>query len=377
MTAKSHWRWVLGVAIAVRLLWFSGKAGLYDSDELVLNLEPGHLHITGDGHLTATAGLGHWLLSAFWAGWIEMGRALHFQRWELHRFLTFHAALLSTLIVPAVYRIVRAATKDTNAAWTAAWIVAIHPALGFFAPHTSNEVLAMLLMAFACAFWLEGRGSSLRRTVRIAVLLVLAAVCWLPAFSSSPLRPWYFYATTTWRWFGVGVVLAPLALLGWRRDRRLVAIWLVPLLVLSLVPSKQDRLLLPLVPLFLASLVAGLGVFASIAVRARFVLAAFSVASLVAVSVLPPRTLAGTFQAQAWIGTQEDATGVLIENSGYGYLLLDRSVPQVRYTSELAGHRRFNYVVAATPELVTKLAHDKRFKRAIDFEGTIVYRRER
>lgn len=463
MTVSSpalRWLALLAAACVVRIAWFSAKGGMYFPDEVFQYLEPAHWRVTGDAFLAweLEVGARHWLLPTFWSSFLELGRTLGLRRWELHRFLAFHAAMLSVLVVPAVFRIVRASTRDERAGWLAASLAALCPLLGFFAPHTLSELPTMLLLAFAHALWIEisakpDAPGATRSGWIAGALLAIAVACRVPSAMSVPIiigdlvirrsraqrvllatvlgfaagatvigaidaltwgtpwhslvafvranvqyedalarralaEPWHFYLSAAWRCMGPAApVLAALAVFSARRHARLLIAWVLPLGALSVLANKQDRFLLPLLPLFLASAACGLAdVSSKLAIRERsrpilFGTVLFlSLAALPAAVHLPRKPWAGTFRAQAWIGEHRDASGVLVDGGEYmngGYLLLDRSVPLAPFSDELAGHRLFNYVIAFSPALVARMESETSFEQVVTFDDTRVFRRRR
>lgn len=440
-------------ATCARLAWFSVKEGMHYPDEIFQYLEPVAWRITGDAFLPweFEVGARHWVLPAFWAPWIEIGRAIGLRRWELHRFLAVHACVLGSGVVFAARRMVVASTRDERAGWMAAWMTALFPLLGYFAPHTLSELPAMVLVAFSHALWLEARGSgapAARRAFISGALLAAATACRVPSLLSALViggdllvrrraailrahllgfavcsaafglvdavtwgspwhsafafvranvlyerqlafaglsEPWHFYLSASRRCMGLAApVLAALSLFSCRRHARLFFAWTVPLAGLSILANKQDRFLLPLIPVFLASAACGIAevlrFLPSRLSRGAAVGATVGVclAALPAASRLPLRPWGGVFRAQAWIGSQTGASGVLIdggENANGGYLLLDRTIPLVPYTPELARHPLFDHVIAFKPALLERMQSDPSFEPIADFDGARVFRR--
>lgn len=447
------------VALAARVVWFAAKGGMHYPDEIFQYLEPAHFRITGDAFLAweLERGARSWLVPAFWGSWMEIGRTIGLRRWELFRFLTLHAAILAAFVVPAARRMGERSgpsSERTRTAVVAAFLAALFPVLGYFAPHTLSELPAMLLLAFAHADWLEAgnaRGPSASRAgLRAGVLVGIAVACRVPSALSFPVfacdlllrrridalrallvgftiaiafvgivdaltwgfpwqsiivfvnanvqddalleraglaEPWHFYAGETLRTMGPAApALAALSVYAARKDVRLFVAWTFPLLVLSFLSNKQVRFLVPLLPMLLASAASGVAMLSTHLARKRAsLLAAFSTAALVVVGApaaarLPRHDVEGTFRAQARIGAEGKASGVLVDrgqNANGGYLLLDRSIPLAPYAPELSDHALFDHVIASTPSLTARMRGDPRFEEIAVFGDTALFRRRR
>lgn len=201
--------------------------------------------------------------------------------------------------------------------------------------------------------------------------------------------PWHFYLEhVLWAWLGpVGLVLVLLSLPGLRR-RGLTPLlfWALPLVSLSLLHNKQERFVVGVLPVLLATTVAGapraldaLRLGSSLRARIVPVIAVgLCISALPGTLAMPLRAHAGTFHAQAFIGGRDDATGVLVgmgENANGGYLLMERSIPLAPFHAALLDHRLFNYVIANTPELEATLRARTDFRELRSFEGVAVFGR--
>lgn len=169
--------------------------------------------------------------------------------------------------------------------------------------------------------------------------------------------PWFYYLTESF-WGRLGP-LAPLScvvlLSGLRRTWLLLLTILVPTLVLSFVPHKEDRFLMYNWPLFAGAL--GIGwllvarwlkgrapVLGPIA--AAVILGAIVGSNLGGTSELPWTHQRGMFQAQSFVGSQDDATGLLFHDRRHmngGYLVFAKTVPQAQFKRGLLANRLYNY----------------------------------
>ncbi len=170
--------------------------------------------------------------------------------------------------------------------------------------------------------------------------------------------PWFYYlGESLWARFGT---LAPLTLgvllSGLRRTWLVALAVLVPTLALSALPHKEDRFLMYNWPLLAAALGIGWLLIARW-LRARLpsggTVAAAAVAGAVLASnlqgtlELPWTWRRGMFQAQDFVGKQDDATGLLFHERKHlngGYLVLDRTIPQDTFNPRLVSNPLFNYV---------------------------------
>ena len=97
------------LGLALRLYYAAVKAGMHYPDELYQYLEPAYWHIHGFGDLVweYERGVRNWILPSYYGGLIEIGEAIGLHTWRLHRFLAYHNAILSVLVVPAGFRLGR------------------------------------------------------------------------------------------------------------------------------------------------------------------------------------------------------------------------------------------------------------------------------
>jgi len=234
-------------------------------------------------------------------------------------------------------------------------------------------------------------------------------------------QPRFFYWTDgIIKMLGFGAVLVMLPMLfGLRRHAHMVAAWLIPVVLLSLLAHKEERFLLPIWPFLLCAALSGIlsvtdRLGSTVARRARpsdtgrsrlsqrvagtamlLWITLAVVSAYVAVGNLPTRLSAGSFAAQHWIGEQTDVSGVLTDNVQYfdepghtwidgdyrprfhgGYMLLHKGVPLRLYTDSLIEHELYNYVVLGKRELQVALDRRRDFERVAFFEqAMVVYRR--
>ena len=306
-----------------------------------------------------------------------------------------------------------------RAGLSVALFIALLPALVYYTPHTLIGTPCMVALTWGYAHWLEARRSdapdarslllcglffgiagALRFTcgfhmlvpladlllryrsralrpllagaaLPVSIVAVVDLLTWGWPFHATVLhlrhnlfegpadvtRPWFYYVTDSlWGRFGP---LAPLTCLvlvsGLRRTWLLALTLLVPTVVLSAVPLKQDRFLMYNWPLLAGVLGIGWLVIArwlrgrtSVvgAVAAAAILVAILGSNLRGTSELPWTTRRGMFHAQAFVGAQDDATGLLFHDRSHlngGYLVFDRTVPQAPFAGELLANHLFNY----------------------------------
>lgn len=174
--------WVLlalVAGLAVRLYYWGIKAGMHYPDEIFQYLEPAWWRIHGYAWLPweYARGVRNWVLPAYWGGLIEVGEALGFEGWGLHRFLTLHNVFFSLLIIPAGYRLgVAVGRGDRRLGVLTAWAMALFPVFGYFAPHTLSEVHSLVFTTWAYALWMElvafpERAAGTRRAALVGLLL--------------------------------------------------------------------------------------------------------------------------------------------------------------------------------------------------------------
>jgi hypothetical protein len=169
--------------------------------------------------------------------------------------------------------------------------------------------------------------------------------------------PWSYYAADSiWSRLGplAGLTLL-VALAGWRRTWLLWLTLLLPTVLLSLEPHKEDRFLMYNWPLLAGTL--GLGWWMLVRwlkgrapalgpIVALVILLAMLGSNLEGTSTLPWTQRRGMFQAQAFVGKQDDATGLLYHERRHmngGYLVLEKTVPQVQFKRGLLANPLYNY----------------------------------
>jgi hypothetical protein len=170
-------------------------------------------------------------------------------------------------------------------------------------------------------------------------------------------EPWIYYITQSlWGRFGP---MAPLAwgvvVAGLRRSWPLVLTLAVPSAVLSFIPHKEDRFLMFNWPLLAGALgIGGFAIARALTRRTKRFGPALAAAIAVAVLVsngygtreLPWTLRRGLFRAQSFVGGLEDASGLLLEGRQFmngGYLVFDRTVPQVEFSEVLSSNSLYNY----------------------------------
>ena len=173
--------------------------------------------------------------------------------------------------------------------------------------------------------------------------------------------PWHYYAAeSVWGRFGpLAALTVSVLLAGLRRTWLLLLTLLLPTVLLSFLPHKEDRFLMYNWPLFAGAL--GIGWFTLAGwlkerapvlgpIAALSILVAILASNLKGTSELPWTARRGMFQAQAFVGAQDDATGLLFHERRHmngGYLVFEKTVPQVQFRRGLLANPLYNY--AALP----------------------------
>jgi GPI mannosyltransferase 3 len=413
----------LGAGLVLRLGFALAQAGMYCPDEIYQYLEPAWRRLHGFGALTweYEVGARNWLLPAWYGALMQIGEFFGLHGWKLQRFLGLHDALFSLLLIPAGFRLGRAAGDERLSVLTGC-ALALFPLFAYLAPHTLSDNHGLLIITWAYALWLEprpGRPLTVGLLLAAAVAVRYSMLLFLPVIAAGELRDrsrlprmalgfaaglaalavldtltwgspfhsliafvrangggarwgaapaWYYLSDSMFRRAGAGVVVLAVAM-PFGRKWWLIAGWALPLALLSLLPHKLDRYLLPIWPLFLASGLAGL-----LALRDRFPRAGAALALLLALvwadafrATLrqPMRLSAGIFRAQTDVGERADATGLMVDGSGWwsehdgepwlkgevtpwwhgGYLLTGRNLPIAALDGERLPHRLYNYVI--------------------------------
>jgi hypothetical protein len=158
--------------------------------------------------------------------------------------------------------------------------------------------------------------------------------------------------------FAAYLILAMLFASG-RRCWRLLLLVAVFIAVHSLIGHKEERFLLPIWPLFVAAV--GIGIWRvtewsrSMSIRP---LVPYAMCASLCLALLVPayfgvhkgrmEYLADLIHAQAWVGSQPDVTGVVVDGPkglDGGYFHFAANAPQSTFRSEILGHDLFNYVI--------------------------------
>lgn len=416
----------IGLVVRVTAWWFKG--GFHYPDEIFQQVEPAHYLRTGVAWLPweFVRGVRSWVLPGIYAGLLEILSWVGVTGLSAFRLLTLQNALLSTVMIPAGYRIgVALWPQDDpdaeNAGLSVAAFTALLPTLVYYTPHTLIGTPCMVALTWGYAHWLEARRSdapdprslllcglffgiagALRFTCGLHMLVPLADLLlryrsralkpllagaalpvaivglvdlftWGSPFHSTieHLRynfvergashhgtsPWYFYAAESlWGRLGplAGLTLL-VALVGWRRTWLVLLTLLLPTVLLSLEPHKEGRFLMYNWPLLAAALGVGwwmgarwltsrLGLLGPLA--SGLILIAILASNLEGTSELPWTARRGMFQAQAFVGAQDDATGLLFHERRHmngGYLVFQKTAPQVQFKRGLLANPLYNY----------------------------------
>jgi len=208
--------------------------------------------------------------------------------------------------------------------------------------------------------------------------------------------PTYYWDTLFLERFGPATWLLLLpALLGLRRNWRLVLAWLIPFLLLSRVGIKQERFLSTMWPFVLVAAASGwfaLGALLSRlpplrphALRLGSVIALFALVAVLAfnargVGTEDLRWRAGHYQALRAVGQDPDSTGVLFDDSLHlsgGHLSLGRHIPLVRFTHDHALEPIFSHVITDRPSVTQELIAAGEFLPILHLEGGVTLLRRR
>jgi hypothetical protein len=438
----------LAVGLLLRVGFALAQAGMYCPDEIYQYLEPAWHRLHGFGVLTweYEVGARNWILPGWYGALMQVGEAFGLHGWKLQRFLGLHDALLSLLLIPAGFRLGRAA-GDERLSVLVGCALALFPLFAYLAPHTLSDNHGLLLVTWAYALWLERRRPFLvglllsaafaaryalvafapvvfvaqlreRRELKpmaigfavgLAALAAVDTLTWGGPFHSliafvrangggaqwGAAPAWYYLSDSMLRRVGPGVVVLAAAM-PFGQKWRLIAGWLVPLALYSLLPHKLDRYLLAMWPLFLASGLAGL-----LALRDRFPSLRATVALGLVLMLMwagafratlrqPMRLSAGIFRAQTDVGERADATGLLVDGAPWwspdgepwlkgearpwwngGYLLTGRPIALTVLRPELLRHRLYNYVIVGDVKWAESLVAGGDFKIAGRYEGDV------
>lgn len=265
--------------------------------------------------------------------------------------------------------------------------------------------LAELLLARR---WRGLAGLTLGSLPGIAILGISDAVTWGKPFHSAiehftynyiegkasdhGVSPWHFYLIDA---LGLRAgPLAPVALvllaLGLRRGWPAALTAALPMLLLSTVAHKEERFLMHNWPLWLMTMGVGLAALQSWWARRsntsdqrRLALMSILVAALIASNAygsaeLQWRWRAGLFQAQAFVGAQPDATGLLFDDRQHlngGHLVLNRTIPQLTYSAARARDPLFNFAALQAEDRAVTSLERAGWRRVATFEGFVVLKR--
>ncbi|MBW2293951.1 MAG: hypothetical protein JRG94_16790 [Deltaproteobacteria bacterium] len=205
--------------------------------------------------------------------------------------------------------------------------------------------------------------------------------------SQHGVSPWHFYLTTSFATrVGPGLLLlVPLVLLSLRRSWPVALAFALPTLLLSTVGHKEERFVMHNWPLILACTAVGLVAFeqwlhvrvsrrgTGIAIVA--VVACILASNLYGTAQMPWRWRAGIFEAQQFVGTQADATGLLLDDRRHlngGQLVLSRTIPQRRNDPRWWSHPLFNYAAIKADDSQLRSMTDGGWGQVARFDDVVV-----
>ncbi len=259
----------------------------------------------------------------------------------------------------------------------------------------------------------------------IGLLALVDAVTWGRPFHSAIEHFTYNYiegkashhGTSPWEFYLVDTIIArlgPLApisallvLLGGRRSWPAILTAAAPTILLSTVPHKEERFLMHSWPMWVASISMGLwqlerlmapkterradddkgdaspaAAASGLAKAAPWVTAAVALAvvgsCVYGASQMKWRWRAGLFEAQAWVGAQPDATGLLFDDRQHlngGHLTLNKAIPQIKNSPKWWRHPLFNYAALKDDDPHVARLMRARWEVVQRFEGITVLRR--
>jgi hypothetical protein len=163
----------------------------------------------------------------------------------------------------------------------------------------------------------------------------------------------------------------------------------LPLAALTTVAHKEERFLLSSYPLLLAAGSLGMarlgGWMPGVRGRERLAAAVHAIATaavlfagLAGSLALDWRQRAGIFAGQRLVGAQPDARGVLIDERSHmngGYVVLDRNIPQLPFSTTLARHALYSHLVLVTGSREAAWAAQAGFEPIAVLHEATVFRR--
>lgn len=175
--------------------------------------------------------------------------------------------------------------------------------------------------------------------------------------SDHGVSPWtYYIAESFWGRLGPLAPIASLVMLSGLRYSWVAGLTLVvPAAVLSGLPHKEDRFLMYNWPLLSALLGIGCAVITRWLkhrgvvhwrVFIGAIVALILISNLKGTMDLPWTERRGVFRAQALVGQQSDATGLLLDDRRHmngGYVVFDKNAPQTPFERGLVSNPLFNY----------------------------------
>ena len=207
---------------------------------------------------------------------------------------------------------------------------------------------------------------------------------------------WFYWDTLFVQRLGFAryLLIAPMLLFFWRHWRSLF-IAVLTFAIFSKIGIKQERFLTTIWPFVIVAASSGaIALFDLLSRRlperhrqplvaslcGGFVLAV-CLLNFQGTAEMPMRWKAGVFQAQSWVGEQDDATGLIVEDRVHmngGHFLLHKSIPQTGWNGGLLHKPIFNYVIVYSDKKIAQMARRKNFEevqRIDDVEDAVIFRR--
>lgn len=201
--------------------------------------------------------------------------------------------------------------------------------------------------------------------------------------------PWWQYFGWMLERINWGLILfIPFFIIGAWRTRLLVATCALGLLTLSLIAHKEERFILGLLPLFLITFSAGIAQASAwmkdrrwFCVPAALIAGAVITAtSAVGVAKLEWHWLSGYFDAQAYVGKQDDVSGCMFKGrlhlSG-GSTYINKNIPMDSYQPGLSRNPLFNYFIFPEDSPDAALARKRKWMEKATFDDLIVFQKPR
>ncbi|MFH1435796.1 MAG: hypothetical protein ABIJ56_08790 [Pseudomonadota bacterium] len=200
--------------------------------------------------------------------------------------------------------------------------------------------------------------------------------------------PWWMYFSWMLERLNWGlIVFLPFFVIGTWRTRLLTAANALALVALTFISHKEERFLLGLWPLFIITFSVGVGQVAEwmrgrrlpAIVMASACGIALMTAGSFGVKTLEWHWLRGYFEAQDFVGRQNDASGCMFSGrlhlSG-GAVYINRNIPMDSYQLKLSRNPLFNYFIFKDNSSDARMARSRKWEELEKFDDIVVFRKQ-